>query len=89
LTASAWERGVARLGHPSASRRLVLVGPCAVHRSHAALSLAGPEPNLLSPDPVTRAQSDLAIADCGTGAEADPTVAKSGTRAEGDPTVSC
>ena len=76
------------MGHPRALR-LVLVDPCAVHGSHAALSLTRAEPNLLRPEGPTRAQSDLAIADCGTGAEADPTVAKSGTRAEGDPTVSC
>src|SRR3954454_16564047 len=56
-----------------------LVGPSAVHRSHAALSLTRAEANPLRPERPARAKADLAIADRCTGAEADPTV---GTRAE-------
>ncbi len=76
------------VGHPSALR-LILVDPCAVHRSHATLSLTSAEPNLLRPEPVTRAQAsplgsegltraqtDLACADRGTGAEGDPAVGR-------------
>ena len=88
-------------GHPSA-QRLVLVDPSAVHRSRAALSLAGAEANLLRPEPVTRAQasplcpagltrahSNLSIADRGTVAEAHTPVANSRTRAERDTTEGC
>ena len=76
------------VGHPSALR-LILVDPCAVHRSHATLSLTSTEPNLLRPEPVTRAQAsplgpeslarahaDLACADRGTGAEGDTAVGR-------------
>src|SRR3954451_6774730 len=81
-------------------RRGSLEDPCAVHHSHAALGLTGPEPNLLSseamagaqssplrPERLTCAQSDPTRADHGPGAEAQPAVAKRRARPEGSTTV--
>ena len=61
------------VGHPSALR-LILVDSCSVYRSHATLSLTSAEPNLLRPEPVPRAQTDLARTDRCMSAEAHTTV---------------
>src|SRR5215207_46289 len=99
LTTSAWARGGPVLGHPSALK-LVLVDPCAVHCSHAAMDLSSPHTDPLGPECPTSLQASALGPECLMGAEPNPlrsecparakanlTIADRGTGAEAHPTV--
>src|SRR5215207_11216193 len=84
LTTSAWARGGPVLGHPSALK-LVLVDPCAVHRSHAAMDLSSPHTDPLGPDGPTRLQASALGPECLMGAEPNPLRAEGPTGVHADP----